>query len=239
MSPVDPNLARAACAAAEARKALAARLRAMGLLKDPRLLAAFESVPRHLFIPKSFESEAYGDRALPIGEGQTITQPANVARSVELLDLKPGAKVLEIGTGSGYQTAILAAVCHHVFSLERIPSLAAGALKLLASLGIKNVSVKVFDGSYGWGDHAPYDGIVVAAAATEVPAPLLIQLKGGGRLVIPAGPPERQRLLLIRKLPNGNTRTEDAGEVSFVPLVGRFGYTAALERSRPPGGERK
>lgn len=239
MSPVDPNLARAACAAGEARKALAARLRAMGLLKDPRLLAAFESVPRHLFIPKSFESEAYGDRALPIGEGQTITQPANVARSVELLDLKPGAKVLEIGTGSGYQTAILAAVCHHVFSLERIPSLAAGALKLLVSLGIKNVSVKVFDGSYGWGDHAPYDGIVVAAAAPEVPAPLLIQLKGGGRLVIPAGPPERQRLLLVRKLPNGNTRTEDAGEVSFVPLVGRFGYTAALERSRPPGGERK
>ena len=108
MSPVDPDVARAARGAAEARKALAARLRAMGLLKDPRLLAAFESIPRHLFIPKAFESQAYGDSALPIGEGQTITQPANVARSVELLDLKPGAKVLEIGTGSGYQTAILA-----------------------------------------------------------------------------------------------------------------------------------
>lgn len=239
MSPVDPNQARATRAGIEARKALAARLRAMGLLKDPRLLAAFESVPRHLFVPKDFESEAYGDRALPIGEGQTITQPANVARSVELLDLKPGARVLEVGTGSGYQTAILAAVCQHVFSLERIPSLAAGALKLLTSLGIKNVSVKVFDGSYGWGDHAPYDGIVVAAAAPEVPASLLAQLKGGGRLVIPAGSPERQRLLLVRKLPNGNTRTEDAGEVSFVPLVGRFGYTPTLERSRPPGGGRK
>ncbi|HEX7579300.1 MAG TPA: protein-L-isoaspartate(D-aspartate) O-methyltransferase [Thermoanaerobaculia bacterium] len=239
MSPVDPNLARAARAAAEPRKALAVRLRAMGLLKDPRLLAAFESVPRHLFVPKAFESEAYGDRALPIGEGQTITQAANVARSVELLDLKPGAKVLEIGTGSGYQTAILAAVCQHVFSLERIPSLAAGALKLLTSLGIKNVSVKVFDGSYGWGDHAPYDGIVVAAAAPEVPSPLLAQLKGGGRLVVPVGPPKRQRLLLVRKLPNGNTRTEDAGEVSFVPLVGRFGYTTELERSRPPGGEKR
>ncbi len=239
MSPVDPNLARAARAAAEPRKALAGRLKAMGLLKDPKLLAAFESVPRHLFVPKALESEAYGDRALPIGEGQTITQPANVARSVELLDLKSGAKVLEIGTGSGYQTAILAAVCQHVFSLERIPSLAAGALKLLLSLGIKNVSVKVFDGSYGWGDHSPYDGIVVAAAAPEIPAPLLAQLKGGGRLVIPTGPPERQRLLLVRKLPNGNTRTEDAGEVSFVPLVGRFGYTPALERSRPPGWDWK
>ena len=211
----------------------------MGLLKDPRLLAAFETVPRHLFVPKALESEAYGDRALPIGEAQTITQPANVARSVELLDLKPGAKVLEIGTGSGYQTAILAALCHHVFSLERIPSLASSALKLLTGLGVRNVSVKVFDGSYGWGDHAPYDGIVVAAAAPEVPAPLLSQLKGGGRLVIPAGPPERQRLLLVRKLPNGNTRTEDAGEVSFVPLVGRFGYTSSPDRARPGSGERK
>ncbi len=239
MSPVDPDVARAARGAAEARKALAARLRAMGLLKDPRLLAAFESIPRHLFIPKAFESQAYGDSALPIGGGQTITQPANVARSVELLDLKPGAKVLEIGTGSGYQTAILACLCQHVFSLERIPTLAAGALKLLGALGIRNVSVKVFDGSYGWGDHGPYDGIVVAAAAPEVPAPLLNQLKGGGRLVIPAGPPERQRLLLVWKLPNGNTRTEDAGEVSFVPLVGKFGYTAAPERARPAGGERK
>ena len=239
VNPADPGLARAARAAAEARRALAARLRAMGLLKDPRLLAAFETVPRHLFVPKALESEAYGDRALPIGEAQTITQPANVARSIELLDLKPGAKVLEIGTGSGYQTAILAALCHHVFSLERIPSLASSALKLLTGLGVRNVSVKVFDGSYGWGDHAPYDGIVVAAAAPEVPAPLLSQLKGGGRLVIPAGPPERQRLLLVRKLPNGNTRTEDAGEVSFVPLVGRFGYTSSPDRARPGSGERK
>jgi protein-L-isoaspartate(D-aspartate) O-methyltransferase len=211
----------------------------MGLLKDPMLLAAFETVPRHLFVPKAYVTEAYGDRALPIGEGQTITQPANVARSVELLDLKPGSRVLEIGTGSGYQTAILAAVAHHVFSLERIPTLAASAMRLLASLGVKNVSVKIFDGSYGWGDHAPYDGIVVAAAAPDVPTPLVAQLKGGGRLVIPTGPPERQRLLLVRKLPNGNTRTEDAGEVSFVPLVGRFGYTASLERARPGGGEKK
>jgi protein-L-isoaspartate(D-aspartate) O-methyltransferase len=195
-------------------------------------------VPRHEFVPAMLRGAAYADRPLPIGHDQTISQPYIVAFMTEALDVLAQHRVLEIGTGSGYQTAILAAVSHHVFSLERIPSLAASATKLLASLGVRNVSVKVFDGSYGWGDHAPYDGIVVAAAAPEIPAPLLAQLKGGGRLVIPTGPPERQRLLLVRKLPNGNTRTEDAGEVSFVPLVGRFGYASPADRAKGNGGER-
>ncbi len=230
LNPADPETARAARAASESRRALAARLRGLGLLNDPRLEAAFGLVPRHLFVPRSYAVEAYGDHALPIGEGQTITQPSNVARSVELLDLKPGARVLEIGTGSGYQTAILAELAHHVFSLERISTLATGAMRLLAALGVVNVSIKIFDGSYGWGDHAPYDGIVVAAASPEVPAPLLGQLRGGGRLVVPVGTPEKQRLLLIRRLPNGRTRTEDAGEVSFVPLVGRFGFARTGEK---------
>jgi len=223
--------ARSGGAASEARRALVARLQKLGLLRDPRLAAAFASVPRHLFVPSTYAGEAYGDHSLPIGEGQTITQPANVARSVELVDPRQGARLLEIGTGSGYQTAILAQLVHHVFSLERVPPLAAGAMRLLASLGVKNVSIKIFDGSYGWGDHAPYDGIIVAAAAPDVPAPLLAQLKGGGRLVIPVGPPAKQRLLLVRKLPNGRTRTEDAGDVSFVPLVGKFGYSKNLANS--------
>lgn len=223
MNPADPEVARAARAGSEARRNLVARLVSAGFLVAPRVREAFERVPRHLFVPSALAGEAYGDHALPIGAAQTITQPANVARSIELLGLSRAARVLEIGTGSGYQTALLALLSHHVFSLERIPELAAGAVKTLAALGIRNVSIRVFDGSYGWSEHAPYDAIVVSASAPEVPAPLVAQLKGGGRLVVPVGPPSRQRLLVVRKLPNGRTRTEDAGEVAYVPLVGKFG----------------
>jgi len=226
VKPAEPGTGRAAEAGALARRALVARLVAAGLVSDPRVIQVLETVPRHLFVPKPLASEAYGDHALPIGHGQTITQAANVARSVELLGLSPEARVLEIGTGSGYQTAVLARLCHHVFSLERIPSLAAEARDRLRALGVSNVSIKVFDGSYGWSDHAPYDGIVVAAAAPDVPEPLVVQLKPGGRLVVPVGGATRQRLLVVRRLPSGRTRTEDAGEVAFVPLVGRFGFAA-------------
>jgi protein-L-isoaspartate(D-aspartate) O-methyltransferase len=224
VKPADPGTRRAAEGGALARRALVARLVAAGVVSDPRVVRALEAVPRHLFVPAPLASEAYGDHALPIGHGQTISQAANVARSVELLGLSPRARVLEIGTGSGYQTAVLARLCHHVFSLERIAALADGARELLRALGVGNVSVKVFDGSYGWRDHAPYDGIVVAAAAPEVPEPLVSQLKPGGRLVVPVGTATRQRLLVVQRLPSGRTRTQDAGEVAFVPLVGRFGF---------------
>ena len=200
------------------------RLRSAGLVTDPRVVEAIAAVPRHLFVPAALAGEAYGDHALPIGHGQTITQVANVARSAELAAIAPGARVLEIGTGSGYQAAVLARLARWVFTLERIAELAKGAQALLSALGIGNVSVKVFDGSYGWSEHAPYDAIVVAAAAPEVPEPLVAQLGPTGRLVVPVGAPGRQRLLVVKKLPNGRVRTEDAGDVAYVPLVGRFGF---------------
>ncbi len=224
MTPADPEVARAARAGAADRRSLVARLKAAGFLTDARVAEALEAVPRHLFVPAALAGEAYGDHALPIGHGQTITQAASVARSVELACLGRGARVLEIGTGSGYQAAVLARLARWVFTLERIPELARGAESLLKALGVANVSVKVFDGSYGWGEHAPYDAIVVAAAAPEVPAPLVAQLSPTGRLVVPVGPPGRQRLLVVKKLPNGRLRTEDAGDVAYVPLVGKFGF---------------
>lgn len=227
MTPADPDVERAARAGAGARRALVARLKAAGLCRDPRVAEAMAAVPRHLFVPPALRGEAYGDHALPIGHGQTITQAANVARAAELAALTPDARALEVGTGSGYQAAVLARLARWVFSLERLAELAKGAVRLLKALGIANVSVKVFDGSYGWSEHAPYDAILVAAAAPEVPEPLVAQLAAGGRLVIPVGPAGRQRLLVVRKLPNGRTRTEDAGEVAYVPLVGRFGFPPA------------
>ena len=236
MSPVASEEARAAQAGAAARRALVRRLVEAGCCSEPRVIQALEAVPRHLFVPRAYAGEAYGEHALPIGHGQTITQVANVARSVELAALAPSARVLEIGTGSGYQTAVLARLCHHVFSLERIAELAAGAQERLRSLGVRNVSIKVFDGSYGWSEHAPYDGIVVAAAAPGIPGPLVAQLKAGGRLVVPVGQPARQRLLVVRRLPSGRTRTEDAGEVAFVPLVGRFGFPAERGEGKARAG---
>jgi protein-L-isoaspartate(D-aspartate) O-methyltransferase len=224
VKPADPDVARAARAGAGERRALVARLTGAGLCRDARVADAMSAVPRHLFVPAALLGEAYGDHALPIGHGQTITQAANVARAAELAALTPASRVLEVGTGSGYQAAVLARLSRWVFTLERIPALAAGAIRLLKALGIANVSVKVFDGSYGWSEHAPYDAILVAAAAPEVPEPLVAQLSPGGRLVIPVGSAGRQKLLVVRKLPNGRTRTEDAGPVAYVPLVGRFGF---------------
>lgn len=224
MKPADPEVARAARAGAGERSALVGRLKTAGLCRDARVAEAMSTVPRHLFVPSALLGAAYGDHALPIGHGQTITQAANVARAAELAALVPGSTVLEVGTGSGYQAAVLARLARWVFSLERVPELAQGAVRLLKALGVANVSVKVFDGSYGWGEHAPYDAIVVAAAAPDVPEPLVAQLAAGGRLVVPVGSAGRQRLLVVRKLPNGRTRTEDCGPVAYVPLVGRFGF---------------
>lgn len=211
---------------------MVARIAATGLVSDPRVLEALATVPRHLFVPKALAAEAYGDHALPIGAGQTITQAANVGRAAELAAIRPGSRVLEVGTGSGYQAAVLAQLAGQVFSLERIPELAVEARRVLAALGVKNVLVRVFDGTYGWREHAPYDAIVVAAAAPEVPAPLVSQLSGTGRLVVPVGPQGRQRLLVVKKLPSGRTRTEDVGDVAYVPLVGKFGFEAAKAEGR-------
>lgn len=189
---------------------------------DPRVLAAMRDVPRHLFVPEALRSKAYGDHSLPIGQGQTISQPFVVGVMTQRLAIDPGHKVLEIGTGSGYQTAVLSRLARTVYSLERIDELARRASALLRSLGCQNVSVKAFDGTYGYPPAGPYDRILVTAGTDEVPEPLLSQLAIGGRLVVPVGPPERQRLRVIRRRKTDFAQ-EDGEHVVFVPLVGKFG----------------
>lgn len=193
---------------------------------DPRVLAALREIPRHLFVPEPVRGKAYGDHSLPIGHGQTISQPSVVGIMTQRLAVAPEHKVLEIGTGSGYQTAVLGRLARSVYSLERIVELARAASALLSSLGYQNVSVKAFDGTYGYGAAAPYDRILVTAGADEVPATLLAQLAIGGRLVAPVGPPERQRLRVIRRRKT-DYASEEAEEVVFVPLLGRFGRAAS------------
>src|SRR5262249_12481215 len=152
----------------------------------------------HLFVAEALRAKAYGDHALPIGEKQTITQPYVVARLAELLEIGPDDRVLEIGAGAGYQAAVLSRLARHGHAVERIPSLARSAQKVISDLGYINVSISVFDGTYGWGEWAPYPAIAVAAAASEVPAPLLEQLAMGGRLVMPIGSEASQRLVRVR-----------------------------------------
>ncbi len=193
---------------------------------DPRVLEAMRDVPRHRFVPEPVRSKAYGDHSLPIGHGQTISQPFVVGMMTQRLAVEPHHKVLEIGTGSGYQTAILSALARTVYSLERIDELARAAAALLRSLGCHNVSVKAFDGTYGYPAAAPYDRILVAAGTDGVPEPLLAQLAVGGRLVVPVGPPERQRLRVVRRRKTDFAQ-EEGEEVVFVPLVGKFGRAGA------------
>lgn len=189
---------------------------------DPRVLEVLRRVPRHRFVPEPLRSKAYGDHSLPIGYGQTISRPYVVGLMTQRLALDPGHKVLEIGTGSGYQTAVLSFLARSVYSLERIDELARGAATVLRSVGCNNVSVKAFDGTYGYPPAAPYDRILVTAGTDEVPEPLLAQLAVGGRLVVPIGPPHRQRLRVIRRRKD-HFGQEDGEEVVFVPLLGRFG----------------
>ncbi|MDX1583780.1 MAG: protein-L-isoaspartate(D-aspartate) O-methyltransferase, partial [Thermoanaerobaculia bacterium] len=163
-------------------------------VRDPRVLASMREVPRHLFVPDSMAAKAYGPSALPIGQKQTISQPYIVGRMIELLELDGSEKVLEIGTGTGYQAAVLSHLAAKVFSIERISELALQAVDILRDLKINNVSIKVFDGSYGWSDQAPFDRIIIAAAAPEVPEPLLNQLSRTGTMVLPLGPEGNQRL---------------------------------------------
>ena len=200
------------------------KLAARGI-RDERILDVMRAVPRHLFVDEALAAKAYSDNALPIGEKQTITQPYVVARMTELLGISPEHRVLEIGTGSGYQAAVLAKLARHVYSVERIPALARRAQQTLSELRFSNVSVKVFDGTYGWGEWAPYPGIVVTAAAPEVPAPLLEQLALGGRLVIPLGDDAGQVLVRVTRTENG-FHHEEREAVNFVPLLGRYGINS-------------
>jgi protein-L-isoaspartate(D-aspartate) O-methyltransferase len=187
------------------------------------VLRAIQMVPRHLFVPESVRHRAYDDVALPIGSGQTISQPYVQARYLELLGLTGQEKVLEIGTGSGYQTALLSLVTSMVFSVERFAALAQSARAALTASGVRNVTVLVGDGTLGWRPFAPYDSILVSAASPEVPAPLVEQLAPGGRMVIPLGDRVAQALTLVERHGDG-VRTSTIADVRFVPLVGEFGF---------------
>lgn len=192
-------------------------------IKDERVLAAMQKVKRHLFVAKGMEAQAYLDRSLPIGEGQTISQPWMVAKQSELLQLKPDAKVLEIGTGSGYQTAVLAELAARVFTIERIQSLSVNARKVLYAQHCEHVTFRVGDGTLGWKEEAPFDGIIVTAGAPVVPEALCEQLKVGGCLVIPVGNEEEQELLRLTKTETG-LKEERFGACRFVRLIGRQGW---------------
>jgi protein-L-isoaspartate(D-aspartate) O-methyltransferase len=192
-------------------------------VRNLAVLRAVQMVPRHLFVPESVRHRAYDDVALPIGSGQTISQPYVQARYLELMGLTGQEKVLEIGTGSGYQTALLALVASMVFSVERVAGLAQSARAALAAAGIRNVTVLVGDGTLGWRPFAPYDAILVSAASPEVPAPLVEQLAPGGRMAIPLGGRSSQTLTLVERRDDG-VRTSTIADVRFVPLVGEFGF---------------
>jgi protein-L-isoaspartate(D-aspartate) O-methyltransferase len=208
------------------RREMVARFVAPRGVDDTRVLEAMSEVPRHLFVPEPLRARAYGDHSLPIGFGQTISQPYVVGVMTQRLGISPEHKILEIGSGSGYQTAILGKLARSVYSLERIDELARSAAATLASLGFHNVSVKAFDGTYGYPAAAPYDRIIVTAGTETVPEPLLAQLAIGGRLVVPIGKSGRQRLRVIRRRKTDYAQ-EEGEDVTFVPLLGRFAGTPA------------
>ncbi|MCK8518766.1 protein-L-isoaspartate(D-aspartate) O-methyltransferase [Methanoculleus sp. 7T] len=198
------------------------QIRARGV-RDERVLAAMRKIARHLFVPKGYERFAYEDRPLPIGEGQTISQPYIVAVMTEQLELKPQDRVLEVGTGSGYQAALLAELAGTVVSIERLASLADRAQQNLAQAGVTGVKVVVGDGTEGYPPEAPYDAVIVTAASPSVPDPLIDQLAEGGRLIAPIGPRECQDLVKLVKR-EGKVERIPLGGVCFVPLIGQFGW---------------
>jgi protein-L-isoaspartate(D-aspartate) O-methyltransferase len=210
------------------RARLIEELRAKGI-RDIAVLRAFGETPRHLFVPEAFERQAYEDTSLPIGNGQTISQPSTQALYLEALELSGTEKVLEIGTGSGYQTALLSFLAAHVISVERIPELAERARATLEGAGFTGVLVVTGDGSLGWRPGSPYDAILVAAVSPTVPHPLSQQLADGGKLVVPVERSGRQILLRVTK--EGDRLVEqELGAVQFVPLIGRHGFTDTRER---------
>ena len=198
------------------------QLRARGI-RDPRVLDAMARVPRHEFVPVARHAEAYEDHPLPIGESQTISQPLIVAVALQSLSLAPTDRVLEIGTGSGYQTALLAELSRHVYSVERHASLADAARQTLLDLGYSNVTISIGDGSRGLAVEAPFDAIMVSAAAPHIPSPLFDQLKESGRMVIPVGPEQAQQLQLVEKK-NGAPVITVLEPCRFVPLIGQEAY---------------
>ncbi len=194
---------------------------------DPRLIEVMNKVPRHLFVDEGLRGHAYTDGSLPIGHKQTISQPYIVAAMSAALELHGNERVLEIGTGSGYQTAILAMLAKRVYSVERISALAARARKVLDSLQLSNVNIKIADGTTGWKDQAPFDGILVAAGAPDVPEEYLSQLTLGGRLVLPVGGYHQQSLIRITRLADEQFHREELMGCRFVPLIGEAGWSDA------------
>lgn len=226
MLPISQKQPNATQDYAIPRDRMVGRLREHYGIRDPKVLEAMRAVPRHFFVPEALQSRAYGDHALPISANQTISQPYIVARMTELLMLTDNTRVLEIGAGSGYQTAVLAKVATQVYAIERLGDLAREAQSRIRQLGIYNATVKCFDGTLGWAAYAPYDGILVAAGGPGVPEPLVAQLKIGGRLVVPVGETrESQRLIRVIKTETGVTQ-EDHGACAFVPLIGQHGWTS-------------
>jgi protein-L-isoaspartate(D-aspartate) O-methyltransferase len=204
------------------RRDLIERIRERGI-EDLEILRAFDQVPRHLFVPEAVQHRAYEDAPLPIGFGQTASQPSLQALYLQVLRPQPGDRVLEIGTGSGYQTALLAHLAGNVYSIERIRELSIRARRVLDLLRLSNVALLVGDGTVGWSRYAPYDAILVAAGAPAAPTALLDQLAPGGRMLIPIGDKNEQRLVLFRRTEAGIER-EELASCLFVPLIGRFGW---------------
>lgn len=209
---------------ARTRQRLVEKVQAQGI-DDPRVLEALGQVPRHRFVPWAVVRRAYDDSALPIGYGQTISQPSLQALYLQTLRIRPEDKVLEVGAGSGYLTALLAELSSNVYAVERIPELTQRAREVLDELGYDNVALVTKDGTTGWAKYAPYDSILVGAAAPGVPDALVGQLKPGGRLLIPIGDRHHQQLTLVCKGADGATEQEVVTGCVFVPLIGRFGWS--------------
>ncbi len=206
------------------REAMVSRQIAARGVNDPKVLEAMRKVERHKFVPEKHRPRAYNDHPLPIGDGQTISQPYIVALMTDALELDGSEKILEIGTGSGYQAAVLAEICKHVYTIEIVESLGKRAEKTLSELGYDNISVKIGDGYKGWKAHSPFDAIIVTCAPARIPEPLKRQLAEGGRMIIPVGESYAQELVLLTKI-KGKVKKQSITPVRFVPMVGKDGTT--------------